>query len=328
MPMNRLFAAIALFFICETALAGELEQIESVKLKGNIAKSKDISGLGIVGDFLVIGSDETNRCQILKATDRGYALLADSDVVLADDGKEVDIEGIACEGKRVYAIGSHALVRPKLEKGESYRKNREQIERIRFHPSRDLLASFTLGEDGKASSIRKASLRSVIEANPILRPFARIPANENGVNIEGLAVKEGRLYVGFRGPILRGNYVPVLACDFDHVESAHLLWVNLEGLGVRDLAGTKEGFLILAGPMGDGPGSFKLFSWNGRDCLPGVERPDNAGEIKELCRIPHEENAKAEGIAITQENESFYEFLIAFDGLKNGGIKRFRLSKP
>jgi hypothetical protein len=326
--MKRLITALAFLLLCHTALAGELRQVERVKIKGNIAKSKDISALGIVGDYLVIGSDEADRCQVLKSTDRGYTLLKDSDVVLANDGKEVDIEGIACEGRRVYVVGSHAYVRPKLDKEEPYRKNRERIGQIRYHPSRDVLARFTLQENGRASSLEKTSLRSVIEANPILRPFARIPDKENGVNIEGLAVKQGRLYIGFRSPILRDNYVPVLTCDFDHVDSAKLLFVRIEGLGIRDLAAVKDGILILAGPMGDGPGSYKIFLWNARDCLPGVERQDEAGEIKELCQIPHEDNGRAEGIVVTQDNESFYEFLISYDGLRNGGIKRFRLSRP
>jgi hypothetical protein len=326
--MNRLFVGLVASLISQTVLAGELVRIESVKIEGDITKSRDISALGIVGNYLIIGSDETDRCQILESAGRGYALRKGRDVVLADDGKEVDIEGIACEGRRVYVIGSHGRVRPRLQAEDSYAKNRKQIERIRNHPSRDLLARFTLQEDGTASSLEKTSLRSVIEANPILRPFAHLPANENGVNIEGLAVKEGRLYVGFRGPILRGNHVPILKYDFDHLDSAELLFVNLEGLGVRDLVATKGGFLILAGPMGDGPGSFKVFWWNGRDCLPGTKRPDAPGETRELCRVPHEKGAKPEGIAITQETDSSYELLVCFDGLPNGGITRFRLTKP
>jgi hypothetical protein len=331
MFMNRLspgLAALFLFLLCRAVSARELVEIEAVKIKGCIANDKDISALAIVGDHLLIGSDETDRCQILKSTVGGYTLLSDNDVVLADGGKEVDIEAMACEGRRVYVIGSHARVRPKPREEGTYKKNRERIERVRDYASRDLLARFTLTEDGRASSLEKLSLRSAIEANPILGPFARIAANENGVNIEGLAVKNGTVYVGFRSPILRGNYVPVLLCDFDHIDSCRLLFTKLEGLGIRDIAATKDGFLILAGPMGDGPGSFKLFSWNGLDCLPGGKRPDPVGETRELCRIPCEARAKAEAIAVATDNESFYEFLIGYDGLRNGGIKRFRLSRP
>ena len=31
-----------------------------------------------------------------------------------------------------------------------------------------------------------------------------IPSKDNGLDIEGLAVKEGRLLLGLRGPVLRG----------------------------------------------------------------------------------------------------------------------------
>jgi hypothetical protein len=328
MPTIRVLAGLAAFLLCQNALPGELRQMEPVKVRGDIVKNKDVSALAIVGEYLVLGSDEADRCQILRSDRGGYTVQAGSDVVLNGDGKEVDVEAIACQGQRVYVVGSHAYVRPALEKADSYRKNRRRIEEIRYHPSRDLLARFTLDQNGKASAVEKTSLRSVIERNPILRPFAKIPATENGVNIEGLAVKEERLYVGFRGPVLRGNYVPVLTCDFEHVDAAELLWLNLHGLGIRDLAATSDGFLILAGPMGDGPGSFRIYFWNGHDCLPGVKRADTPGEVKELCRIPHKDKAKAEALAITEENESYYEFLIAYDGLLNGGIERFRLSRP
>jgi hypothetical protein len=326
--MHRFSIALASFLACQTVFAGELEQIGLVKLEGKIANSTDISALAIVGDYLVIGSDETNRCQILKANNGGYTLLPGGDVVLADNDQEVDIEGICRRGRQVYVVGSHSYVRPRLHKEETYANNREQIEKIRVHPTRDVLARFSLQEDGKAVSIEKTSLRSVIDANPVLRSFARIPGKENGVNIEGLAIKGGELYIGFRSPVLHDNYVPVLICDFEHVDAAKLIYVNLKGLGIRDLTAASEGFLILAGPMGDGPGSYRIFYWNGFDCLPGVERREKPGEIRELCRIPQVGNEHAEGIVITKDEERFYEFLIVFDGPLNGGIKRFRLTKP
>jgi hypothetical protein len=79
--------------------------------------------------------------------------------------------------------------------------------------------------------------------------------------------------------------------------------------------------------MGNGPGAFKLFFWNGLDCLPGVDRAEKAGEIRELCKIPQEEKAKPEGIVLTKESELYYEFTISFDAPKKSEIKRFQLSK-
>jgi hypothetical protein len=79
--------------------------------------------------------------------------------------------------------------------------------------------------------------------------------------------------------------------------------------------------------VGDAVAPHKVFFWNGRDCLPGIGGPERRGAISQLCEIPAEADAKAEGMAITAENDSSYEFLMAFDGVKDGGIKRFRLSK-
>jgi hypothetical protein len=325
--MNRMLMGLIVFSACRIAFAGELKQIGAVKLKGDLAEAKDISALGIMGDYLILASDETNRCQVLKSTNRGYALLPENDIELAAGNEEVDIEGIACDGNQVYAIGSHSFVRPRLKEDESVQNNRERLERINPPLARDLLARFSLDKDGKASSIERRSLRPVIEGSKLLRPFARIPGKENGVEIEGIAVKSGRLFIGFRGPVLRENYVPILTCEFDRVQAAKLVFVNLGGRGVRDLTGVRDGFLILAGPMGNGRGTYCIYSWNGHDCLPGIDKAEKES-IKELCEIPHEGGAKPEGMAITVENDRYYEFLIAFDGPKNGGIKRFQLLKP
>ena len=40
----------------------------------------------------------------------------------------------------------------------------------------------------------------MIAKSDVLAPFTRLPAKENGVDIEGIAVRDDLLYVGFRGP--------------------------------------------------------------------------------------------------------------------------------
>src|SRR5262245_60839271 len=76
---------------------------------------------------------------------------------------------------------------------------------------------------------------------------------------------------GFRGPVLRENYTPVLRFTFAvPVIESDLLYVNLGGRGIRDLTRARGGLLVLAGPVGDGPGSYQLYFWDGKDCLPGT----------------------------------------------------------
>jgi hypothetical protein len=103
--------------------------------------------------------------------------------------------------------------------------------------------------------------------------------------------------------------------------------VQLDGRGIRDLAAVKAGFLVLAGPVGDGSGSYQLYFWDGRDCLPGTRDTERRGEIKFLSTIPAEGKAKAEGITVLKENAAAYEFIIVYDGMKEGDATRFRLSK-
>jgi Protein of unknown function (DUF3616) len=313
--------------IAPPARAGELTELGPVAFKGEIFKSENISGLGVVGDLLVIGADEGDRVQVLKHDGDRYRLVGD--VVLGEGGKEVDIEGIACAGSTVYVMGSHSGRRAKVDEANTYEKNRELIATSGPEPSRDRVFRFTLDHRGQASGVEATSLRPVIDRDPILRTFRDVPGKENGVDIEGVAAEGDRLYAGFRGPVLRGNYTPVLKFSFvDAADEAELLFVDMGGRGVRDLTRVKGGLLVLAGPVGDGPGSFQLYFWDGRDCLPGLRAGGARGRILRLCEVPARDGAKAEGVAVLRETDSAYELLLVYDGLKDGGATRFRLTKP
>ncbi len=109
-----------------------------------------------------------------------------------------------------------------------------------------------------------------------------------GSTWEGVAVRDQVLFVGFRGPVLRGNYVPVLQLRFDKPNKNELLLVKLDGLGIRDLTAIDSGLLILAGPVGDGPGGYAIYHWNGRDCLIGQDGPGGKCE-----RVGHATHRKA-----------------------------------
>jgi hypothetical protein len=111
-------------------------------------------------------------------------------------------------------------------------------------------------------------------------PAAGIPGKDNGVDIEGLAcAPAGRLLIGLRGPVLRGIAVilevkPARAstkgnrADRLHLEPIgpggavyrrHFL--DLAGLGIRDLCWQGDDLLILAGATASIDGPPQIIRW-------------------------------------------------------------------
>ncbi|HEY1189865.1 MAG TPA: DUF3616 domain-containing protein [Gemmata sp.] len=308
--------------------APKIELIETVKFKGHVRDGFNLSAVGVVGKFLVVAGDEDDRLQVLRRDGDHYELVPDREIRLNDTGAEADIEGIACEGNTVFAIGSHAAKRPKLKPTATRTENRAKLEVIEPAPaSRSILVRFQLSADGTASDLKRTTLRPLIDSNPLLRPFATVPCKENGVDIEGLAVRAGQLFVGFRGPVLQHGLVPVLTCPFPEAATqAEIVYLALDGRGIRDLEAVRDGFLVLAGPVNDAATGFGLFLWDGRDCTPGG--PGEPGRVQFLGPLPTPDGAKAEGLAVETESDHEYRVLVLFDGLKEGGATRFRVRKP
>lgn len=305
----------------QTAPGSRLERLDALTVAGKLRRPNSVSAVALRGDLLLLVSDETNHVELLRKTANEYE--PDEPIVLSDVKSEMDLEAIALDGDTVYVVGSHGKVRPKIKAKETYEQTREKLTVIEHRSACDQLIRFKLDANGKAVGIEKASLRTAIESNPTLKSFASIPAKENGVDIEGLAVKDGKLFVGLRGPVLRANYVPVMVTEFGG-KTGELRFINLGGRGIRDLAAVRGGFLILAGPMSDGPLSFQLYLWNGNDCLKGA---DPAGSCELLCDFPELEDGGQEGIFVLEETDAAYELLVVCDGLRNGDPTRYRLRK-
>jgi hypothetical protein len=328
--MSVMWLSVALvLMLSSVGHSGEVERLGRVEFKGDIHKAKNVSAIAVVKGYLVIGSDEGNRVQMLTRDGDRYTVLP-TDVILDGQAKEIDIEGIAAEEDLVYVVGSHSRVRKTVDDSHTVDENRQRLLVVERDESRERLYRFRVDGQGAVSALEVTSLMPAIEQNPVLQTFTRVPSKENGVDIEGIAVRDGHLYVGFRGPVLRDNYVPVLRARFGHpISDASLLFVNLGGLGIRDLAPVRDGLLILAGPVGDGPGAYHLYVWDGRDCLPGQRRPDEpVGRLEWLGKMATEKEAKAEGLTVLDESNTAYEVLIVFDGLKDGGATRYRVMKP
>lgn len=312
-------------------MTSSIEFLRPLHIIGNIyddgnIENKNISAIEILDDRLVLGADEGCRIAVLKKTnENGYrverTISLNQDETIVEE--EIDIEGIAWDDNKLYVVGSHSYKREAIDPEKSYEVNREAIETITLDPRRNQLFRLTLDA---TPQIEQTSLQSIIENEKILKLFSEIPSKENGIDIEGIAAHKGFLYIGFRGPVLRGNWVPVLKCKFAQpITKANLMFVNLGGRGIRDLTRVKDGFLILAGSVGDGSESYQVFFWNGEDCLP--DKSHKVGQIEKLGNIPVYDNMKAEGIALVKETKSSYTVLIVFDGVENGAPVRLKIRK-
>jgi phosphohistidine phosphatase SixA len=281
---------------------------------------KAVSGADMVGNFLVLVSDEMKDktdAQLLERDGDGYKKAG---TVRLPGNDEIDLEAVGVDraNATVYVTGSHAHAR-KIEGGV--------IGEVKRKKSREQFFRFKLKPDGTAGPVEgPKSLTTALEAHPVLKDFTKVASKENGIDIEGLAVKDGRLHFGFRGPVLRGGWVPVLSCTWDDpTGTAQVRYLRLGGRGVRDLVAVSGGFLVLAGLVGDGDGTYRVYFWDGIDQLPAGENgpgPQRLGEFTGLGE------GKPEGLVVLAETDGAYQVLLLCDGLPNGGPTQWKLTRP
>ena len=210
-----------------------------------------------------------------------------------DDNTEIDIEGLAESEDYLWLVGSHSQKRKSVKPEKSDAENSQRLATIEAESNRYLLARIPLinGELHKnhaSPSDPKQPLSAAIleltrEGNLLIEalvndshlgPFikAGIPSKDNGFDIEGLAVKNNRIFLGLRGPVLRG-WAIILELEVKNTSPSLLklkrignkdrrykkLFVNLQGLGIREVSIEGDDLIILAGPTMDLDGPVKIF---------------------------------------------------------------------
>jgi hypothetical protein len=317
-----------------------------------------LSSLVKVGDYLFLASDEGASVERLRKVDGGYGqhhCFALGDYLpLADGASEVDIEGIDFENHYMWITGSHGLKRKKPDTDDSVKKQVKQLAEVESEPNRYLLARIPLVADAKTGEYRlhkscrhpehkdktltAAVLKGNAKGNELtdalkkdvhLKHYLRIPGKDNGFDIEGLAIDGSRIFVGLRGPVLRG-WAVVLELEMEATEghTLHLKpvgpkdkkykkhFLDLAGMGIREMTPAGEDLLILAGPTMDLDGTIALFRWKGAMAHTKSVKKSMVYEkdVVRLFDIPHGTgpNAgrdKAEGIALLDNRH----LLVAYD---------------
>ena len=202
------------------------------------------------------------------------------------DLEEADLEGLAYEDGYLWLVGSHSLKRKQPKPDEGFDKSSKRLAKVEGDGNRYLLARIPVEENGETYVLTKkakekgkkrtaAQLHGDEKGNELmdalgkdehLGPFLAIPGKDNGFDIEGLAVADGHLFIGLRGPVLRGWAVILeVVPEEDKNDPATLRlkpigphgrpyrkhFLQLGGLGVRDLCVQGDDLLILAGPTMD-----------------------------------------------------------------------------
>jgi Protein of unknown function (DUF3616) len=302
--------------------------------------AQDISAVAVAGRTLFAACDETATVErLVRAADGDYrqeeSIALDDHFELPEgSGGEMDIEGLAVDGDFLWITGSHSLKRDKPDlPSDDNAKALDELEEIDRDPNRYFLGRLPLVADrggrlrparsqGKAkdgaaclkmSRKGRNALTKVLHRDCHLAPSVSMPCKENGFDIEGLAARGGRVFLGLRGPVLSG-WAVVVELELKASKRGRLKlrkigakgrrylkhFLLLRGLGIRDLRFDGDDLLVLAGPTMGHDGTGALFRWRAPlgaedDC---VHPPQ---DVEHLMDLPYARGVdQAEGVAVVQ----------------------------
>ncbi len=177
------------------------------------------------------------------------------------------------------------------------------------------------------------ALLEALRDDPHIKPFLQIPGKDNGFDVEGLAVIGKRLFLGLRGPVLRGWAVLLeIACVEDDDDPTVLKlarigeearpyrkhFLQLDGLGIRDLCVQGEDLLILAGPTMSLDGPVRVYRWQG-GAKPDGESLIPRAALAVVAEIPHGYgNDHAEGMCLFTQDNAETALLVVYDNAAAG----------
>lgn len=322
------------------------------------ALREDLSAVVQAGPNLWTASDETAALERLSRVEDGvYGAhrsfpLSEFITLPGDADGEADVEGMAWAPPYLWVVGSHSLKRKKPKDADEPRKRIKRLRKISSDPNRYLLARVPLIDDGEGGMVpvrttpdglhtaarlkgdgTESQLMQALAEDKHFRDFLSIPGKDNGLDVEGLAVAAGgRLFLGLRGPVLRG-WAAILEVEPEDAGEGLLTlrpigrkgrpyfkhFLDLGGLGVREIKADGDDLLILAGPTLDLDGPVELFRWRcGQDPADEDRIVERGAELERILHIPfgqgEEEGLEhAEGMTFFREGDAPPRLLVVYD---------------
>ena len=277
---------------------------------------KDLSAAARHGRALFLSCDETAGVDRLLPDGDGYGAHVHfnlGELVDLPDGPdgEMDIEGLCADGDWLWVCGSHSLKRDKPDADDGPAEGLETMRDIDWDKNRGFLGRVPLvQEDGAPRPVardgarriavvrqgKSSALKRWLTGDPHLDPFLEIPSKENGLDIEGIAAKGLRCWLGLRGPVLRGRAV-ILDMEMKVTKGGHLKprklahgrryrkhVIDTRGLGIRDLKFDGDDLMILTGTALAGDGAAQLLRWHDAvsDVTEGLVQADRVTHAADL----------------------------------------------
>lgn len=319
----------------------------SLQLPQAAAKTvTNLSAVRCIGPHLWLGADEGTAVERLTLTDHcaldhhSFNLLAYLDLP-GGAAEEIDIEGLAYADYYLWVTGSHSLRRKKPSSSGTAAETVDRLAAVSCQENRYLIGRIPLVDgqlyrqcphpEDAAIQLSAAQLKRyktgnqlthVLAKDPHLGAFvtAAIPGKDNGFDVEGIAVSGDRVFLGLRGPVLRGwavllelqlkqqapEQLKLKKIDGDRRYRKHFL--NLKGLGIRDLCWNGNDLLVLAGPTMDLAGLAQVF------CIADAAATLASGHClspSSLLDFPDQAGDKAEGISLI--NQASQQLLVVYD---------------
>jgi hypothetical protein len=275
--------------------------------------------------------------------------------------QEIDLEGLAYCEPYLWFVGSHSTKRKKPKaKSVDILRNPEDLERLATvvqEPNRYLLGRIRLWQNSKGqlqfpdptslSPEDAAYLERTADGNLLLDALKTdlhlgsilttdhgdesiaYPGKDNGFDIEGIVVKGDHIFLGLRGPVLRGWSV-LLEVALEASAPGFLRlkplgsqgeyyrkhFLNLKGLGIRDLCISNDDLLILAGPTMNLDSPVYLFTLRGGLERLGQQSTTDEQAFELLAEVPVGQGAAAstdhpEGLTLVPSTEN--QVLVVYD---------------
>jgi Protein of unknown function (DUF3616) len=325
---------------------------------------KNLSGVALShqGKYLWLGTDELTAIERFTRLESGeysdHKRFYFNEFIENFDEKqgEVDVEGLDYQDGYLWIIGSHSSKRKKAKVEDTkFQLEGRELKKVERQDNRYLLARIPVNEvgdleiqspqrawlkrDGSNNSLTKAlskdeylNFAKIIEGDDGKSLageefYLYLPSKENGLDIEGIAVRGNHILIGLRGPVLRGIAI-LLEIEVEEGLSHELNlkkigdegkqykrhFLDLDGLGIRDLCfeSSSDNLLILSGPTMDLDGTHSVFQLQQPLTLKDNSLSSQKNQqLEHLGDIPHGRKCdRAEGLAFYGEDNSI---LVVYD---------------